>query len=179
MCDPATALYVVAAVGAASAYVQYEDGKESAAKQRKMIEDGLEKDRASTSAIYEQIDQSSKDEQAQLHTQMLIDKARLHAINAESGLAGATQDRMDLEVQNNAATDMATLEQNRERKVLNAASQSQARGSQAGVQLSGIRQPSALGAGLQIVGAGASAYASKKDPAPKTSSTSQAASATG
>lgn len=179
MCDPATAMFVVAATAAATTYIQYEDQKDAAKKQTRMLEDSLEKDRANTSVQYEQIQESAKDDQAQLHTQMLIDKARLRAINAESGLAGATQDRTALELENNASADMATLEQNRERKVVNAASQSQARGTQASIQLSGIRKPSSLGAGLQIVGYGAQGYASYKNASAKAPSTPQSASATG
>lgn len=158
MCNPLLIAAASMAMQTASTLAQADAQEEAANRAEQMALDGLAKDRAAASRMYEQINESAQDEQAQRHTEMLIDKARLHAINAESGLAGATQDRMAQEVENNAVTDMATIEKNRSWKAINANSQSQARGTQAGVQLSGIRRPSALGVGLQIGGAALDAY---------------------
>ena len=164
MCDPTTIAMAAFAITAASTYMQYEEGKSGAKRQEQAIQDGLAKDRAATSRLYEQINESAQDEQAQRHTEMLIDRARIRAVSAESGLAGSTFDRIEAENDNNASTDMATIEKNRSRSVVNASSQSQARSTQASIQLAGIRHPSALGAGLQIAGAGVNAYSSYKNP---------------
>ncbi|MFT3849679.1 MAG: hypothetical protein QM739_13720 [Propionivibrio sp.] len=129
-----------------------------------MILDGQAKERAATQRQYQQIQESSMDEQAQRHTEYLIDQARIKAIGAESGLAGSTQDRIEAENTNNVATDMATIESNRKRQSEQAASQGIARTTQANVQLSGIRKPSALGAGLQITRSAVKSYWDYKHP---------------
>ena len=71
---------------------------------------------------------------------------------------GATQERIYGEAENDAEADLATIEGNRQRQAEAAHTQGLAKSSQAGVQLSGIRRPSKTGAGLQIMGAGLSAY---------------------
>ena len=154
-----TALQIASfAVSAVSAISQYQDGKNAAAAQQQMIEDGLAKDRAATARQYEEINRVSQDDSAHRHTEFLIDSARLKAIGAESGLAGATQDRVEQEAENTANTDLATIESNRQRQAEQAHSQGLAKATQASIQLSGIRRPSAMGAGLQIVGAGIKSY---------------------
>lgn len=162
MCDPVSAAYAAVAIAAAGAYVQYDEGQKSAKRQEQAIQDGLAKDRAATQRMYSQINESAQDEQAARHTEYLIDAARIKTIQGESGLAGATFDRQQQENQDKSEADMATIEKNRQWSAVNANSQSQARGTQASIQLSGIRKPSALGAGLQIAGAGVSSYDSYK-----------------
>lgn len=164
MCDATYAAYAALAMAAASSYVQYDEGKKSAARQEQAIEDGLAKDRAATQRMYDQINQSAQDESAQRHTEYLIDMARIKTIQGESGLAGSTFDRQQQENQDKAEADMATIEKNRTWQAVNANSQSQARGTQASMQLAGIRKPSALGAGLQIAGSAASTYAATNTP---------------
>lgn len=158
MCPPAVLAAASLAISAVSTVMQYESQKETAEQQEAMILDGQAKERAATQRQYQQIQESSMDEQAQRHTEYLIDQARIKAIGAESGLSGGTQDRIEAEAENSAATDMATIESNRKRQSEQAASQGMARTTQANVQLSGIRKPSALGAGLQIAGAAMGSY---------------------
>lgn len=162
MCEATTLAAATFALAATSSYVQYEDGKKSAAAQQQMIEDGLAKEKAATSRLYEEIAQVSQDDSQQRHKEYLIESARLRAIGAESGLFGATQDRIEQEAQNNADTDISTIEANRQRQTEQAHTQGLSRASQAGVQLSGIRRPSSLGAGLQIAGAGVETYGKYK-----------------
>ena len=134
-----------------------------------MVQTGLAKEKAATARLYRDIQRSAMDQEAQRHTEYLVEAARLRTIAGESGLAGATQDREDQVVSNNEDTDMATLETNRKSQVEQAHTTAVSRVSQANVQLAGIRKPSALGAGLQIAGAGVKEYsaydAAKKDAA--------------
>lgn len=146
------------AIQVVSTLAQQEEQKNAAARQEQMIQDGIAKERAATARQYEEINQVAQDESAQRYKEYLIDSARLKAIGAESGLAGATQDRVEQEAQNNASTDIATIEANRQRQTEAAHTQGVAKQSQANVQLSSIRRPSALGTGLQIAGAGVSSY---------------------
>lgn len=164
MCEPTSiAAMALTVVGTGVSFIE---GQNAANRQEQAIQDGLAKDRAATQRMYQQINESAMDESAQRHTQYLIDAARIKAMQGESGLSGATADRQLQENQNVAETDMATLEKNRQWSGINASSQSQARGTQANMQLAGIRRPSALGAGLQIASAGVSAYRAANPPQP-------------
>ncbi|MCP5268120.1 MAG: hypothetical protein H6943_03660 [Zoogloeaceae bacterium] len=158
MCEPTTIAYAAFALTAISTVAQYQDANAAADAQTKMIEDGLAKDRAATARQYQEINEVAQDDSAQRHKEYLIEAARLKAISGESGLSGVSQERIEGEAEQNAATDIATIEANRRRQAESAHTQGLSKSTQAGVQLSGIRRPSALGAGLQIVGAGASAY---------------------
>lgn len=158
MCGPAAAAAAMFAISAVQTVVQHQEQKAAAEAQEKMIQDGLAKDRAATMRQYEEINKVAMDDSAQRHKEYLIDQARIKAIGAESGLSGTTQGRIEDEVENDAQTDLSTIEANRQRQAESAHTQGLAKSTQAGIQLSGIRKPSSLGAGLQIVGAGASAY---------------------
>lgn len=155
MCDVAVVGFAISAV---STIMQYQEQQSAADTQTKMIQDGLAKDRAATQRQYEEINKVAQDDSAQRHKEFLIDQARIKAIGAESGLSGTTQGRIEDEVANDAQTDLSTIEANRQRQAESAHTQGLAKSTQAGIQLSGIRRPTALGTGLQIVGAGASAY---------------------
>ncbi len=162
MCAPAL-MVASLLLSAATTAVSYQEGKESAQRQQDAIDDASAKERAATQRQYQQIQESSMDEQAQRHTEYLIDSARLRAIGGESGLQGATQDRIEMEAENNASSDMATLESNRRNASENASSQALGRATQANIQSAGIRRPSSLGAGLQIAGAGVKTYSKYKE----------------
>jgi hypothetical protein len=168
MCEPTTLAYAGLALSAVATGVGYVEQQNSANRQEAAINDAAAKDRAATQRMYQQINESAQDEQAQRHTEYLIDAARIKAIQGESGLSGASYDRQDQEAANNATSDMATIEKNRGWKAENAASGSQARGTQAAIQLAGVRRPSGLGAGLQIAGNGVSAYQQYRKDNPTT-----------
>lgn len=158
MCGPAAIAAASFAFSAVSTIAQYEDQKAAAKAQADMINHGNQLEQAALSRQYEEIQAVSKDDQAQRYKDYLVESARLKTIGAESGLYGATQDRVEQESQNNATTDMATIEANRQRQVESAHTGGVSRANQASVQLAGIRKPSALGAGLQIAGSAASTY---------------------
>lgn len=155
MCYP---MLVYAAIAVATAVASAKQQKDSANRQEQAIQDGLARDREATAEQYKQIQKSSMDEQAQLHTNILIDSARIAAMQGESGMQGASHARVAQEAENNNAQDMATLEQNRQRQMTNARLGGVAQQSRASVQLAGIRRPSNAGTALQIGGALASQY---------------------
>lgn len=97
------------AFSAVSTVMQMNETNNAAAAQEQMIQDGLAKDRAATARQYQEINEVAEDDSAQRHKEYLIEAARLKAIGGESGLSGATQDRIEQESQNNADTDMASL----------------------------------------------------------------------
>lgn len=144
------AAVAIAAAGAGASYYQTD---QNAKKQTAMVEDGYAQERRAILQQFDQINQTAQAEQSERHKEALQDEALLRAIGAESGLWGATNNRIEQEAANNAAQDMATIESNRQRQAEQAHTQGGARQSQAGAQLAGIRRPSALGTGLQIAGA--------------------------
>lgn len=156
MCDPVSITMAgIAIVGAVAGKMESD---KMASRQEKVIQDGLARDREATAAQYEQIQKTSMDEQAQLHTNYLIDSARIAAMQGESGMQGASHDRVQAEAENNAATDAATLENNRQWQAKQAQTQGVASASRAQVQLSGIQRQSSVGTALQIAGGVAGAY---------------------
>lgn len=158
MCGAAALSVASFAISAVSTMAQQRDASMSADAQKQMVLNGLARDRAATQRQYEEINKSAMDESARRRTEHLIDQARLRAIGGEAGVWGATQERIYGEAENDAEADLATIEGNRQRQAEQAHTQGLAQSTQAGVQLSGIRRPSAIGSGLQIVGAGVSAY---------------------
>lgn len=153
------------AIQAASTLASYEDQRQQAKSQAafneeqdRLIANQLALDRASTARQYEEIRQVSMDDSQQRLKDYLVESARLKVIGAESGLAGASQDRIEQESQNNAETDLATIEANRRRQTESAHSQGLARAANARYVKQPVRKPSAFGAGLQIAGAAASTY---------------------
>ena len=164
MCD---VTYIPLLLSTIGTYAKYEADKDSAAKQQQLINEGLEKDQAATRRAYEQIQETAQDEKQQRHTEYLVDKARIMAIQAESGLSGANYDKAVQKTEDAANTDVATIERNTQRRLDNTESQASAKAHQAKVQASGIRQPSAMQAGLQIAGYGVDAYNQYANPKPK------------
>ncbi|MDK9726197.1 MAG: hypothetical protein OEL88_15115 [Sterolibacteriaceae bacterium MAG5] len=144
--------------------LQYSAADTAANTQEGMIQAGYEQERTQTNRQYEQINQQSQEDKSQRFREHLIDQGHIRAVSAESGLAGLSQERIAAEETNNAATDLATIEANRVRQAEQAHSQAVSKMSQAGLQLASIRRPSLLGAGLQIAGAAAGAYASSQQP---------------
>lgn len=160
MCDPVS--ITMAGIAIVGAVVGKVESDKAANRQEKAIQDGLARDREATAEQYKQIQKSSMDEQAQLHTNYLIDSARIAAMQGESGMQGASQDRIKTEAENTYATDAATLENNRQWQAKQAQTQGVAGQSRAQVQLSGIQRQSAASTGLQIAGAVVGGYANNQ-----------------
>lgn len=146
---------VIAVVGAVAGKMESD---KAANRQEKAIQDGLARDREATAEQYKQIQKTSMDEQAQLHTNYLIDSARIAAMQGESGMQGASHERVLDEAENNAATDAATLENNRQWQAKQAQTQGIAAASRAQTQLAGIQRQSNVGTALQIAGGVTAAY---------------------
>lgn len=156
MCDPVS--IVMAVVAVAGAVVGKMSADKAANQQEQAVQDGLAKDREATAEQYKQINKQAMDDQAQLHTNYLIDSARIQAVQAESGLQGASNDRVEAEAANNSESDMATLERNRVNANNQTKTQSTAQASKANLQLAGIQRPSSVGTALQIAGGVSGAY---------------------
>lgn len=164
MCEPTTIAYAALALTAASGVANYVQQDRAAKTQKAMLEEGSRQERIGTQIQYEQLNQVAQEDMSQRFKEHLIDASRLQAIAAESALQGATQDRISQEEANNAAQDMATIEANRQRQGEQVHSQAVAKQMQASSQMTSIRRPSALGAGLQIGGNALSVYSATSKP---------------
>jgi hypothetical protein len=104
-----------------------------------------------------QISKKATDEMQDRSQQAAIERGRLRAIQAESGLIGNTQDRIIGESYFNEATDIASIEANRKNEIAQSNRQLQGVATRTQSNLNSIKQPSYLGAGLQI-GTAAAGY---------------------
>jgi hypothetical protein len=156
MCEPTT---IMLGISAATAALSYKQASDSADRQTQAISDGVDLNHNQTRTQYEQNNQVAMQQQSERHREFLVDQGRLASILTESGMTGATQDRIQSEVENQADADTATIEANRVKANAQGASMAQAQHGQAKAQLASINRPSALGTGLQIAAAGAKAEA--------------------
>lgn len=155
------------AIQSGATLLQYQMQKTAADGQERMIQDGYAREAQQTQRQYQDQTAQAMEDTSQRHKEMLIEEGRLKAIGAESGLQGASNDRITQEALNNGATDVAMIEANRVRQAEMAHSQGVSRQSQAQVQLAGVKRPSALGVGLQIAGAGWDLYAKEQAKKPQ------------
>lgn len=149
MCEPSMALL---AISAGTALFQHKQASDSAKAQTDAINDGMELSNNQTRATYEQNNQAAMQQQSERHKEFLVDQGRLSTILAESGMQGATQDRIQAENENQADSDMATIESNRMKANAQVGATATAQQRQAKGQLAAIKRPSALGTGLKIAG---------------------------
>lgn len=90
--------------------------------------------------------------------QAMIETGHLQALSNESGTnGGGSNDRVTNEANFNGGTDIATLQANAESQQRQLSMQANGAYSQAAQRMSSIQQPSLIGTGLQIAGAGLSA----------------------
>lgn len=97
-----------------------------------------------------QITKKATDEMQERSQQAAIERGRLRAIQAESGLIGNSQDRIIGESYFNESTDIASIEANRKAEIQQSNTQLQGVATRTQSNLNSIKQPSYLGAGLQI-----------------------------
>lgn len=153
MCDPTTLMAASFAISAVSAGVQYRQGNRAAKQQAEDIRKSAELQNIQTAQVYEQQNQASMEETSQRHVQWLQELGRLRTVGAESGLMGATEQRLENEASAAAERDIATIEANRLKGTQQTASTGVAQSRQATADLNSIRRPSLIGTGLQIAGA--------------------------
>lgn len=162
MCNPAFAMLAVSALGTA---VQVSEGNKTAKAQGEALQASAEMENIQTSQLYEQQNQAAMDESSQRHIEWLRELGRMRTAGAESGLMGVTEDRLEAESENTAQRDIATIEANRLKSGQQAGSQAVAGNRRIKADMAGIKRPSLVGAGLQIAGAGVSAYSASKKKA--------------
>ncbi len=161
--------YVIMAVAAGVSYDQAEnaeddqyeaiqDQKKAANEQRRLDEEILAEQRKQSDA---QARQASSERVLQADVQL----GRLRAVAGESGLQGATQEKIISESAGNAYADLAMIESNRagsnrQNDLENKGAKQRERNNTAGLRTGGA--PSGLAAGLSAAGGMSSHYASTR-----------------
>jgi len=129
-------------------------GLADTAQQASAAQDAINADAANQAKAIEeqqaQISKNATDEMQARAQQGAIERGRLRAIQAESGLIGNTQDRIVGESYFNESTDIASIEANRKNEITQSNRQLQGVTTSTQSRLNAIKQPSYLGAGLQI-----------------------------
>lgn len=129
-------------------------GLADTAQQASAAQDAINADAANQAKAIEeqqaQISKNATDEMQARAQQGAIERGRLRAIQAESGLIGNTQDRIVGESYFNESTDIASIEANRKNSIEQSNRQLQGVATSTQSKLNSIKQPSYLGAGLQI-----------------------------
>lgn len=157
MCEPATLIAASLAISAGSALYGHQQQNQAAKQQQAAILKSAEMQNIQTAQVYEQQNQAAMAESSQRHIQWLQDLGRLRTAGAESGLMGATENRLENEASAAAERDLATIESNRLKGTQQTASTGVAQQRQADADLKSIQHPSLIGTGLQIAGAAVNA----------------------
>jgi len=165
MCDPVT--ITTLAISAVSAAASYQGQRNAANLQQQQITANVNANQSALQVQQNQVNEQSTQQMSERAKAAMIERGRFLAISADSGLGGNAQSRGLNDIQFGESTDMATLEANRldTSAQLNRDSVSQVR--QGNQYLASIREPSLLGAGLQIAGSTLSAYGSQNRPSVK------------
>lgn len=142
MCEPVS--IVTAAVAIVGAVYSADQQRKNARRQEKL--------QRRANKIQEDQIQSENDRKADLTMrQARAERARLRATSAESGLAGISIDEVLTNVDFQAGTDLAYIEQNRSNSLTNSALSHES-------AMNSIQQPDWIATGLQIAGAATGGY---------------------
>jgi hypothetical protein len=95
----------------------------------------------------------ASDEISERARQAVLERGRLRAIAAESGLTGISQERALRESFFNEGLDIASIESNRDRSLEQTERTRKSSQIEAQRQVAGLKRPSLLGVGLQIASA--------------------------
>lgn len=164
MCEPATltALATFAAeaapyVAAATAVAGYAQQQQQADKQEASVRQGYAANLNQLQVQQTQINQQATDKASAASLEALRETGRLRAIGGDAGALGASFDRQTNEVEMNTGQNIAAIEANRVSAESQATAEGMAAQARATMQLNSIKQPSLIGTGLQIAGAGVDA----------------------
>jgi hypothetical protein len=162
MCEPvtisATTLAITSAatsaVGSAAAYYAQ---SQAASRQTDAAQKAYDSQITQIKNQQTEESQAASAQMSERARQALIETGHLQALANESGTnGGGSNDRVTNEANFNAGTDIATLEANAQSQQRQLAMQATGAYSTAASRMASIQQPSLIGTGLQIAGAGLS-----------------------
>lgn len=149
MCSlPAVAI----GVQVASSLFGYNEQKRQAGKQNQAIERGQQSQEAALTEQSAQVDAQSTDNMSLRAREAMIERGRLAAVAADSGLGGAGAERLANASRFAEGFDTAALEENRKRTQRQIDRQRDAVRANTDARYASVVQPSLIGTGLQIGG---------------------------
>lgn len=155
MCEPVT---IGLAISAASAVMGYMNQQKQADEQSKAIQADYNNKQATLNENAKQTNQRATDDMSARAREAMIERGRLQVIGGESGLGTGNLDRTTQQSQFNQGYDIAAIEGNRKNAIAQNTLDSRSVYSEAQSRTNQIKQPSLIGAGLQIGGAGMDYY---------------------
>lgn len=140
----------------ASAVASYAQAQQAAKKQGNALVSAAVIRNEAAAEQYRQIDAQAADNMSARAREAMIEQAHLRVVSGETGLAGVSADRLATESAFNRGTDIASIASNRTNALNQAYLEARGAASSGQSKANSITQPSLLGTGLQIAGAGAS-----------------------
>lgn len=158
MCDPITITTVAGlAISAAGTGAAYLNQQQQAKRTDKALLDQANANNASMGERMKQINANAADQMSQRARAALIERGRLDAAAADSGL-GDNSGRTMFESLFNESTDVAHLQSNNAANLRQAGADALGYTAQVQSNINRVARPSLVDAGLQIGGAGLTAY---------------------
>ena len=158
MCSPA-ALPILTGIGAITSFI----GQSAAAKaQDKQIQAGYALQSEAFAAQRQEIQDTAETEISDRVRQAQIERGQLRVAQGESGLTGASHNRLERDVQFQAGADISRIQKNAENRTKASKREQAGARHRAKTNALQIRRPSIIGTGLQIAGAGVDYHNAKK-----------------
>lgn len=148
MCDLVTAITV------GSAVMGYATQAKQAKAETAALQTAAVADAAQTAIQQGQINDRATQDMSDRAREAMIERGRLRTAAADSGLGGLSDDRLESASYFAEGTDIARIEGNRGRAMEQAGAAATGRQAAISSRMAAVKQPSLIGAGLQIAGAG-------------------------
>lgn len=149
MCEPTT---MMLGLSIASAGFQYISASQQADAMRSSQEASYNAQMQQMQLQRQQINEQASDQMSARAMQAQAAESRLRASAGESGLSGVSEDRNEAEVKFNESQDIATIDKNRRAQIAQAGANASGIQAQTQSAINSVRQPSLIGAGLQVAG---------------------------
>lgn len=147
MCSP------MLAITAASAVMGYVQQSQMASAQTSAINASVQAQNDATARQYQQTQEQAAQDVSERAKEAMVERARLRVFAGESGLSGASVDRLGNISRMNEGTDLTTIESNRKNTLEQLHLEARGASAKAQSSLNSITQPNLIGSGLQIAGA--------------------------
>lgn len=152
MCEPVSIIMAVTAV------VGLIQAEKMADKQEQAVAREQAAEAAATAVQQTQINQQASIKMSDRAREAMIERGRLRAAAAESGVTGLSNDKLESASFFAEGTDISRIEGNRARAIVQSEHAHGSRNAANQSKMDSIKQPSYLGAGLQIANAGMTGY---------------------
>lgn len=162
MCEPTTLAAITLAVSAASSVAAYSAQRQQAKAQEHAAQDAYIANQTALDVQQNQVNEQASQEMSARALEALRERGRLRTIAADMG-SGNSMARLEGEVNLSTATDLATIERNREMREQQAQLEKRGMQSHAQSQVNLSKRPSAVALGLDLANSGLKSYSTYRD----------------